>query len=292
MRETLSFYPDIGLVANQVDMTSETRLWLLMKAEARSGHILVSDVYAKFSGKNSPYYIFGKRRMTTVLKNGDGIFWQYVRNGKMLRIKGKDAVAKNLGIEDLEFKVVKLQTKYLLAGLKETRAAFLDAAHVNFDNPVSRQKLQEKTGISVSSQKTLEKSIDVKHTRNIVVVDETQDEQDRLWKDGFTFKMYDRTGKVTGEKGAFFLAKQIPNTYHNNQCKAGQRGRLNYNHENGSRQKLTNKTVQNDSRERLYSTPQSTSSKARYKKAFNMLTGSSTNRTKLENVGVFYNMKW
>ena len=263
-----------------------------MKAESRSGNILLFDVYSKFSGKKSPYRIFGKRRMSTILKNGEGIFWQTTRNGTSLRLKGKDTVARILHLEKLQFKVVKLEIKYLLQGLKETRAAFLDASYASFDNPISRIKIEELTGISISYQKDLEKTIKIKNTPNIAVAKEYTDEHEQYWDGKFTFNMYDRTGKVTGQKGAFFLAEKLPNTYHNKQCKAGQRGRTEYNSDFNSRQKLTGNSVQSDSQKRLYSTSKSKSKKAKYEKAFNMLTGSTRSRTKIGSVGVFYNMEW
>lgn len=284
MKERLAIYPDVAVVAIKLEIVPEFRTWLSFHAASQNGVMFTKDAYEIFTSKKSPYYLFGKKRMKQVLRNGEGLFWQTCRDNSVIRLAGKDVLAERLNIERLGLLPVYLETKYLFKSYKHTKAALLDAVYVSHNNPVSRIFTDSESGISVTTQKELEKLIGTKVSPNYLVIDESESKEDIAWK--YSSKVVtrlDTSGKVTGEKGSLYLAAKMSNTYTSVQSPAGKGSLREYNKKNSSRRipRVSGKS------KRLYSTPESRSSKAVYEKVCDVFSQSTKSVTRLGYTGIW-----
>lgn len=284
MRDTIVIYPDIAAKAIKIGIVSELRAWMAFHASCENGHVFKEDMFNLFTTKKSGSYVFGRRRMKDILKSGEGLFWDTVRDGTVIRLAGKDTLAKRLGIEQLEFQSVKFETTFLFGTFKLYKAALLDALYASFNRPISRLVIERLTGVSKTTQQELEALIGTRVVANYLWVEKEEDDQESAWKQGGKLvRRWDRTGRITGQKDSLYYAEKMPNTYYSKQKLAGKGSRREYNKTNSFR-RITSLP---DKPKRLYSTPESHSSKAAYEKQCDVIVQSRRSESGLSNEGIW-----
>jgi len=286
-QDTIVVHPDLAIKAIKTGIVPEFRAWLVFHAYSGNGFIEVADIYKDLASKKHPStYLVGKKRMSMILRSGEGLFWNTVAHGNVLRLAGKKTLCERMKIDHLEFRSVHVEVKYLLASFKHTKAALLDCIYASFDRPISRATIEKITGISESTQYELEHLIGINVSSNYLWVEPEEDAQERAWKSGGKLtRRYDRKGKVTGNKDSFYYAEKMPNTYHSKQKVAGSGSRREYNKEHSSFRHTTSQLEK--PKNRLYSTPESRSSKAPFEKKCDLLSQNANTITRLGMVGIW-----
>lgn len=298
MKETLAFYPNIGveIIKLNKDKTGESKLpelrvWLAIHTVG-SGFMSRDGAFEIFTKKSSPYYLCGKKRFGMILKNGEGLFWEKIVrvNGKgtgIIKLVGKNTLTKKLGIQRLEFHTVKIQTKFIFMSLKHTKAMLLDGVYNSFPRPVSRISLEKITGVCTNTQKQLEKLTGTIKEDNYLYVPDVEDVQESAWKSGGKVtRRLDTTGKITGKAGTIYTVERLPNTYTAKQEKSGKGSRTAYNRLNSCHNIDTN--LAESRKIRLYNDAQESKSKhALYQKQYEVFGRSTSSPTGLGNTNIW-----
>ena len=200
------------------ELAAAGRIYLLMRFidSQGSGWLTVEHVRFAFTNKESPLKVMGWRRLRQILHEGEGIFW-HRDDCSRIWIAGTAKIADRLDVERLLGRPVQLPLRSLVGGIQTVRANFYASYHSgrNKDNPISRQVLEEVTGVPVRTQRTYDEVTGTGRQKNICVGERYSREkfEDLAYDRGrAAFILRDAKGKY-GKKGTNYLAWHLPNTY-------------------------------------------------------------------------------
>jgi hypothetical protein len=193
------------------------RVWLLLRALDGQGRgwLALEDVRQLLTESDSRWRICGWRRLRQLLHQGEDIFWQQDRKGR-LWLRGAHRIAYKLNSDRLKGFPVELPIKELLGGIQATRAAFYASFHGGRDQkPISRRALEEVSGVAERTQRTYDRVARVKRQQNIAIGEHYSQEkvQERAWDKGRgVFKFVDARG-LQGKANGEYIAWHLPSSY-------------------------------------------------------------------------------
>ena len=226
-------HPTLLLAILKQNLEAPGRVWLLLRAidSQGQGWLKIEDIRCLLTTTDSPWRICGWRRLRQLLKQGQDIFWQR-DNQDRLWLRGAHRIAYTLDSGRLQGFPVELPVRALLGGIQDTRAAFYACFHGGRDQkPISRQTLNQITGIAERTQRTYDQVARIKRQQNIAIGERfTQEKaQERAWTQGRgVFRFVDAQG-LQGRENQEYIAWHLPNSYQANyQSRSrGSRKRLN-----------------------------------------------------------------
>jgi hypothetical protein len=193
------------------------RVYLLLRVvdEQRRGWLGIEEVGNRLTDRQSPLRICGRRRLRQLLQQGEGIFWQRDRRGR-LWLAGAHRVAHRLGIARLQGFPIALPVAALLGGIQTVRAHFYAAFHSGRDEkPISRECLRGISGTAERTQRVYDRVAKVRRQSNLAVGERhsQQNAQERAWRQGRgVFRFLDGRG-LQGRKNEAYVAWRLPNSY-------------------------------------------------------------------------------
>ncbi|MCA9873057.1 MAG: hypothetical protein KC441_05365 [Anaerolineales bacterium] len=215
--EYVKLYPDIALGMLRQEQTAVGRIWLLLRALDPQGRgwLYVDDVRAMLSRKGSTLRVCGWRRMRSLLQEGEGTFWQ--RDKTRIWLYSTARVATSLNVPRLTHWPVYLPLTVLSAGIGTVKAHFYASFHSGRrgGKPISRDTLENITGIPGRTQRVYEKVAGVVTQHNIAIGERYTPEnvQKRAWLHGNAcFGFTDHHG-CQGPKKRRYIAWHLPNSY-------------------------------------------------------------------------------
>lgn len=219
---TVLLFPDLAIAMLRRNVEAAGRIWLLLRhldVQGR-GWIEASAARQQLAGQNSPLRVCGWRQLRNLLAQGDGLFWQRdegpASEGRIwLRATAKVAAALN--VPRLTARAVDVDVDVLVDSIGSVRAHFYASYHSGrrHNRPISRQCLEELTGVSRRSQHKYEAEAGIKPRQNWALGARYTQEavQERAWRQGTgVFQFTDHQGR-TGAAGATYVAWQLPNSY-------------------------------------------------------------------------------
>ena len=219
---TLTLHPDLALAMLQKNLSSQGRLWLLLRHldQAGCGWVSVAHARKRLTGQKSPLRFCGWRQMRNLLAQGDDLFWQ--RNAPSsspdrIWLRSPAKVALALGVPRFSKRPVSVPLTILLEPIGTVRAHFFASFHSGRDShrPIARQTLAKITGVGRRSQRNYEKKAGVKKQHNWALGAEysPSEVQQRAWRHGrAVFQLKDHQGK-SGPAGVAYVTWQMPNSY-------------------------------------------------------------------------------
>lgn len=226
-------HPTLLLAILKRNLEAPGRVWLLLRAIDKEGRgwLKIEDIRRELTNKDSPWRICGWRRLRQLLHQGQDIFWQR-DNQDRLWLRGAHRIAFALNSSRLHGFPAELPIRALLSGIQATRAAFYACFHAGRDQkPISRQTLNQITGIAERTQRSYDRVARVERRSNIVIGERYAREkaQERAWEKGRgVFKFVDTRGHQ-GPENREYIAWHLPNSYQANYPRRsrGMRKRLN-----------------------------------------------------------------
>lgn len=229
--QIVKVYPDLAVGMLKAGLAAPGRVYWLLRAIDRqgTGWLWVDDIRRQLTDTGAPFCIFSWRRLRQLLVEGEGVFWQRDKAGR-LWLAGAAKIAAILAVERLTGLPVDMPVSQLLGGIRAVRAHFYASFHSGrpAHRPISRNTLRELTDVPERSQQEYERVAGVKSQRNIAVGERYSQEevQERSWRQGrATFRFVDVKGKQ-GREGQAYVAWHMPNSYegpHNRCCKGRQK---------------------------------------------------------------------
>src|SRR5690606_38158976 len=123
------------------------------------------------------------------------------------------------GVERLSGRPVALPVEALCGGIGDVRAHFYASFHSGRADgeamPIARATLEAVTGVPPRTQREYEERVGASVRENYAIGEEKTEDthQERAWQHGrAVFVLKDRNG-IHGEKGAEYVAWQLPNSY-------------------------------------------------------------------------------
>jgi len=181
------------------------------------------------TSKDGPCYIYGRRRLKTMLKRGEGLFWNRVKSEGEVRIRlvARVKVAHLLGCGRLRGREVQLPLKSLLGHGRGRQAdvnailyASIHAGQINHKKeaqPITRNSIRHISGCSPYRQRDYERRAGVRVETNIRILGPYSDynlARARQYTNLPAYKHLDYRGKINRhQRGAAYLAVRLPNTY-------------------------------------------------------------------------------
>lgn len=226
-------HPTLLLAILKQNLEAPGRVWLLLRAIDSQGRgwLRVEDVRYQLTAKDSPWRVCGWRRLRQLLHQGQDIFWQRDTQDR-LWLRGTHRIAFALNSGRLQGFPVELPIRELLGGIQGIRAAFYASFHSGRDNkPISRQTLNQVTGIAERTQRSYDQVARVNRQQNIAIGERYTQErvQERAWTQGRgVFRFVDTRG-LQGREKQEYIAWHLPNSYQANYQRRsrGSRKRLN-----------------------------------------------------------------
>lgn len=226
-------YPDIVLASMKADLESVARVWFLAKhldAEG-SGFLYTANLKEKLTDKTSNLFLFGQRRLRTLLAEGEGTFWVRDKQHRIW-LRSYKKVALHFNLSRLTLKPVELPLESLTKNIFTARSWFYASFHMGRANaPISRAAIEKITGIDAQTQRKYETEVGIKAKFNYAIAENASPEavQEHAWQRGggsFTFK---DTKGYHGAKMNAYIAWQLPNTYEidGHHCSRGMQKRIN-----------------------------------------------------------------
>ncbi len=215
--QTAVVHPTILLAMLKQRLEAPGRVWLLLRAIDPDGRgwLEVEDVRHHLTKKDSPFRICGWRRLRQLLTQGEGLFWHRDAQNRLWLI-GTHRIAYKLDSGCLQGFPVELPIHSLLGGIQAVRAAFYASFHGGRDSkPISRETLQDVSGVAERTQRAYDRAAGVERRRNIAIGERYSQEhaQERAWKQGrAVFHFVDTEGRQ-GRKGREYIAWHLPNSY-------------------------------------------------------------------------------
>ena len=222
---------------NNAALDGPFRLYKVLGALDREGRgwLSSSDVEAALTKKESAAYIYGRRQLKSILRRGEGLFWQRVKSKGRVRIRlvSRAKVAQALGCGRLRGQEVEIPLSYLLGSGRGRQAAVnaalytaVHAGHLRRDRarsgaekarPISRAALQAIAGCSRFRQRSYERRMHIRVQANIHILGEHSIyklERARLHQGLPAYKHVDYQGKINRHRrGAAYIAVRLPNSY-------------------------------------------------------------------------------
>ena len=215
---TVAVYPSLLLAMLKQDQAAAGRVYLLLRYLDKSGRgwLPINEIRERLTRKGSPLKAMGWRRLRMLLHQGSGVFWERDEQGR-LWLRSAPRIALELGCHRLKGKRVELPISALLGGIGTVRAHFYASFHSGrrTDNPISRDTLEDITGLSPRTQRDYDRRAQVKRQRNMAVGPKHTkiSAEEQYWqRGGAVFRFVDSQGKQ-GPKNREYLAWQMPNTY-------------------------------------------------------------------------------
>jgi len=220
-RATVRLYPDLGTAMLREGAAAAGRLWLLCRLLDRAGQgaLRIDLLNEQLTGKASPHFLCGRRRLRTLLQQGEGIFW--TRNRARVWLYGTARAAAALGVRRLHGRPVAIPAARLLADARTSRAFLYAAFHAGRERedgpprPIARETIATLTGVPPARQREYEQIAGVRPQRNIAVGPRRNPEalETACWEQGGgVFILSDEKGKQ-GPPGRAYIAWQLPNSY-------------------------------------------------------------------------------
>ncbi len=210
-------HPSIGLGMLRGKKVASGRLWLLLRFLDKEGRgwLDLSEVRHTCTSAASPIKICGPRHLRTLIAQGEGIFWQ--KNNGRLWLRSVPRVAATLEVARLDGRPVAIPVDILTKSIGQVRAHLYAAFHSGRknNNPISRATLKRLSQVSPRSQQNYEKRAHVGKQGNFATGPRLNSSyaQECAWQRGpACFTWQDKKGKL-GQKGAAYLAWQLPNSY-------------------------------------------------------------------------------
>lgn len=213
----LRLYPSLALGMLREKKTTIGRIWLLARHLDQQGRgwLAVDDLRETLTGKTSEFRVCGQRRLRTLLKAGEEIFWTRDAKGRIWLFSAEKA-AHNLHVTRLEGKPIALPITCLLGSIGHLRAAFLNSFHSGRrnNNPISRATIQTISRIPERTQRAYDKQSCVKRTAcyALSLNASAEDQKATAWQLGNTFTLVDHQGQH-GAQGQRYVTWQLPNQY-------------------------------------------------------------------------------
>jgi hypothetical protein len=230
----ITLSPTLASAFLQYKVTAPARVWLLLRCldGAGRGWLDVAEVRRQLTTNGSSYRVCDARHLRTLLREGDGRFWQRDGFGKLnhrdgnserIWLRSTAKVAARLGVERVRGRPVVLPLAVLTGSIGDFRAHLYAAFHSGRDStgsaggerPVSRATMSQVSGVSRRTQQAYEKRAGVEVRPNYALGErmETAAMQERCWQKGTAvFPFRDVKGK-RGRPGGEYSAWQMPNSY-------------------------------------------------------------------------------
>jgi hypothetical protein len=210
-------HPTMLLAMLKQNLEAPGRVYFLLRSIDTPGRgwLEIPDIRRLLTAKDSPWRICGWRRLRQLLKQGEGIFWQRDHKDR-LWIKGAHKIAYALDCGRLIGFPIRLPISSLLGGIQAVRGSFYAAFHSGrTSNPISRQTLQELSGVPERTQRSYDRVARVQRQANIAIGERYSKEtiEARAWQQGrAVFRFIDFRG-LNGKPQAEYLAWHLPNSY-------------------------------------------------------------------------------
>ena len=219
--------PDLVLHAAQCGDFAPARLYAVIAALDPAGRRLLdlAPLAALLTDKRSAWHLYGRRRLATVLRAGEGVYWQREKGpaGLRLRLRSRARLVAYYGIT-LAGHEVTMPAALLLADSRDhgrareaaALAAVYAAAHAGrrAAGPISRAKIATATGLSCGRQRRYERRRGIAPRKQIAIDGGFSDHRlaslrhERI----AAWRHVDRRG-LFGRRGAVYVGRQLPNTY-------------------------------------------------------------------------------
>ena len=203
--------PDLVLYAAQCGDFAPARLYLVAAALDPAGRRLLDldPLAALLTDKRSAWYLYGRRRLATVLRAGEGVYWQREKGpaGRLrLRLRSRARLVAHYGITLTGHEVI----------MPAALAAVYAAAHAGrrAAGPISRAKIAAAMGLSRWRQRRYERRRGIASRKQIAIDGGFSDHRlaslrhERI----AAWRHVDRRG-LFGRRGAVYIGRQLPNTY-------------------------------------------------------------------------------
>jgi hypothetical protein len=219
---TVKVYPPLLAAMLDAGLAPVGRVYELLKAKDHAGRgcFDIAEVRDLLTAKDSSWRVCGRRRLRGILADGDGTCWTRDDRDRIW-LHGPARIAQALDCGRLRGVPVALPVAALLAGLAETKAAFLASWHAGRvdgegnSTPISQAAIRKETGVSEVTARRYHKIAGVKTQRNIAISDLPWREHmaDETYERGRgVFRFVDRQGK-RGKRGRGYVAWHMPATY-------------------------------------------------------------------------------
>lgn len=257
-RSTIRIYPDIVLASLQADMASLARIWLLAKhidVEGK-GVLRVANLRNNLTEKTSSLFLYGKRRLRTLLAKGNGIFW-VLDSHRRIWLRSYHKVARYFQIPKLSLRPVPIPLESLTNNIFTARAWFYASYHLGRGAaPISRAAIEQATGVDPQTQRKYEAKVGIDARFNYAIADKLSAEavEEYAWQRGGGSFSFEDTRGYHGEKKGCYVAWQLPNTYFidGQYCSRGMQKRINRSLKHLLLEKGTTGTEQRAQRVRTY----------------------------------------
>lgn len=210
-------HPTMLLAMLKQGLEAPGRVYFLLRVIDTDGRgwLEIDHIRCLLTRKDSPWRICGWRRLRQLLTQGEGIFWQRDAKGR-LWLKGVHKIAYRLDCGRLAGFPILLPVSSLLGGIQAVRGAFYAAFHSGrAHKPISRQTLEEVTGVAERTQRTYDRIARVSRRSNLALGERYTKErfEARAWSQGrAVFRFIDTRG-LHGRPQADYIAWHIPNSY-------------------------------------------------------------------------------
>ena len=220
--------PDLVLHAAQCGDFAPARLYAVLAALDPAGRRLLdlAPLAALLTDKRSAWHLYGRRRLATVLRAGEGVYWQRERGpaGLRLRLRSRARIVAHYGITLTGHEVI-MPAAVLLSDARDhgrareaaALAAVYASAHAgrrSEGKPISRAKIKAATGLSRWRQRRYERRRGIASRKQIAIDGGFSDHRlaslrhERI----ASWRHVDRRG-LYGPRGAVYIGRQLPNVY-------------------------------------------------------------------------------
>lgn len=226
---TARIHPVMLLELDRLGAFAPARLHAVLVALIADGHGWIdADAAADaLTSKGGPWYIYGRRRLSEVLRAGDGIFWTRTRgrdNRLRIWIHSRARIIAHYGLKLTAHEVI-IPVAELLAGDEShgrsreaaVKATIYAAAHAGRRRahlPIARLKIADGMGLSKWRQRRYEQRRRIAVRGHIEIDGGYSDhrlavlQQQRV----AAWRHVDRRG-MFGPRGGIYLAVRLPNSY-------------------------------------------------------------------------------
>ena len=220
--------PDLVLHAAQCGDFAPARLYAVIAALDPAGRRLLdlAPLAALLTDKRSAWHLYGRRRLATVLRAGEGVYWQREKGpaGLRLRLRSRARIVAHYGITLTGHEVI-MPAAVLLSDARDhgrareaaALAAVYASAHAgrrSEGKPISRAKIKAATGLSRWRQRRYERRRGIASRKQIAIDGGFSDHRlaslrhERI----ASWRHVDRRG-LYGPRGAVYIGRQLPNVY-------------------------------------------------------------------------------
>lgn len=216
--DTIRVYPDILTAILKHEREAEARIWLLLKMLDVQGSGRVDTQTAREHFTEGEKRICTWRHLRRLLAEGDGVFWQRVRDDSVILLYSHKTVAIALEVPRLTGRPIIVNRNDLTGGIAKVRANFYAAFHSGRrnDNPVSQETLRDITSVPERTQRRYNQIASVKIERNIAIdtprpnIDNIRDEHCERGRQVYLFTDYNG---LHGDIACEYMAYTLPNSY-------------------------------------------------------------------------------